>query len=114
MILTSKLGRFEFDDDVLLSHAKLIRDMVTGQWFSPKPATKPLKTMQDIRDYMHGYSSQLLTMVWFDVFFPDNEPHPSEVAELEELPQPPMIPVPPAVWIRQALVGDARPAWMDA
>ena len=110
MILTSKLGRFEFDDTVLLSHAKLIRDTVMGQWFSPRPGSKTLHTVDEALEFMRQHPTNLIAGITFDIKFPDDE-HTPEPA-LDELPQPPLIPVPP-IWIRQALVGDARPAWMD-
>lgn len=37
--LTNKLGTFRFDDNVQLSHAKLIRDSITGQYFAPRRNT---------------------------------------------------------------------------
>lgn len=112
MILTSSLGRFEFDDHTLLAHAKLIRDSVVGQWFNPKPGNQRLHTLTDIEEFVRAHSSTIIAGIKFAFSFNGDEPAPSHVEELEELPQPPMIPVPP-IWIRQALVGDQRPDWMD-
>jgi hypothetical protein len=41
--LTSKVGRFVFKPDVILSHAKLIRDTVMAQILNPKPGLPSLR-----------------------------------------------------------------------
>lgn len=43
MTLTSKIGKFEFSDEITLSMAKLIRDTVMGQILSPPEGTPRLK-----------------------------------------------------------------------
>ena len=115
VILTSKIGKFEFEDDVLLSHAKVIRDTVVGQWLSPKPGTQILRTLENVDSFMRGHSSRLIAETAFKLIFPDDEEaqkhHLEEADLLEELPQPPLIPVPP-IWIRQALTEEQKPEWM--
>lgn len=113
MIFNSPIGKFEFHDDVLLSHAKLVRDTVVGQWLNPKPGAKRLKTLKDVHEFMASHSSNLLTKLEFDLSLADHVPHAAEETELEDLPQPPMIQI-SHVWARQALIGTERPAWLDA
>jgi hypothetical protein len=110
VILTSKLGRFEFDDNVLLSHAKLIRDTVVGQWYSPKPGTQWLHSLEDVYNFMYAHTTNVISAIGFTLVLPGEE---VENVELDELPKPPMIPVPP-IWIRQALVGEQRPEWLES
>lgn len=52
--LTSKAGRFIFYSDVLLSHAKLIRDMVGAQVVNPQPRAPRIKSSSDARNYVRA------------------------------------------------------------
>lgn len=51
LILTSKLGTFYFDNKTVWSKAKLIRDAITGQYFSPKPNEPRIANEKSAQDY---------------------------------------------------------------
>lgn len=70
--LTSKMGSFEFDSSVVLSHAKLIRDAITTQFFNPQGGTK-IRTAEDVKRYIRGQLSEILSHIDFDVIIQPKE-----------------------------------------
>ena len=64
--LTSKLGYFIFDVGVNLSHAKLIRDTVTGEFFAPKGG-KRIKTKENAYSLMVNHPSNILSDIQFEL-----------------------------------------------
>ena len=67
--LTSKLGSFIFDSDVVLSRAKLIRDTITGQYFSQKPGLPKFQTATELDRYLQYYLSKNLFAIDFEIIF---------------------------------------------
>lgn len=63
---TCGLGVFTFDSNVKLSHAKLLRDTVIGQYYNPKTGSKRLKDERDIHDYVDSLP-ELLSGISFGV-----------------------------------------------
>jgi hypothetical protein len=57
--LTSRFGQFTFDKTVILSHAKLIRDTVTGQFFHPKDGEPKMRTVEEALMYVANYCGKL-------------------------------------------------------
>lgn len=55
VIMSSKVGRFIFYPDVILSHAKLIRDAVTGQICNPNPNEMRIRMSSDAPKYVHSF-----------------------------------------------------------
>lgn len=51
MTLTTKLGRFIFDERIHLQMAKLIRDTLVGQKLNPTTNSVKLRSEQDYLDY---------------------------------------------------------------
>lgn len=62
LILTSKLGTFTFDKRTFLSHAKLIRDSITAQFFSRKPDGPAIRTEEDAHLYVHQLGREIETI----------------------------------------------------
>lgn len=54
MVIRCKVGKFEFDDQITTSMAKLIRDTVMGGMLAPKDGAKRLKTANDIEGFIHS------------------------------------------------------------
>jgi len=54
MILTCAIGKLEFDDNINISTAKLIRDAIMGSILNPRDGTK-LKTQEDCFRYAKDY-----------------------------------------------------------
>lgn len=53
--LTNQFGIFVFAEGTLLSHAKLIRDTITGQHYNPDPTnTAPVKSGEQARAFMRS------------------------------------------------------------
>ena len=67
MTFTCGMGTFVFEDDAPLSIAKLIRNMVMGQWFAPKPGEKKLHSEQDCYDFIASQASARIQEVPFTV-----------------------------------------------
>lgn len=68
--LTSQLCHFTFSSDVVLSHAKLIRDTVMGQVFTPKRGGRRIKNSQDIYNFVKHDCDEQLAKIPFTVYFP--------------------------------------------
>jgi len=66
LTFTCGLGVFTFDSNVKLSHAKLLRDTICGQFFNPKTNSKKLRTEEDIYEYQETLTP-LLADIDFDV-----------------------------------------------
>lgn len=64
--LTSKLGVFTFDSDVILAHAKIIRDAVTAQFFNPQNGIK-IRSEADAERFVQNHLGQTLAEIGFDV-----------------------------------------------
>lgn len=63
MRLTCKIGKIEFDDEIELSKAKLIRDTVMGQVLNPTDGRKvrtPRQALDFARESFPEQSSQIL------------------------------------------------------
>lgn len=56
---TTKMGNFTFHKNVQLSKAKLIRDSVMGQFFSPKTDGPRIKNEADAHNYVRSVSRDL-------------------------------------------------------
>lgn len=69
IILTSKLGRFIFDRSVKLSHAKIVRDTITAQFFDPDPKRIMIDTEEDAYKYMRHHPTAEFASVPFAVSF---------------------------------------------
>lgn len=67
MRIQTKLGYFYFDNSVPDSHAKLIADTVTAQWFNPKPTEPRLKTKLDCQNFVLDRCSDRLAIHEFDL-----------------------------------------------
>ena len=63
--LTCKMGKFTFDKGVSLSTAKLIRDSVMAQYFSPKGDMLKIKGPQDA----HALVKNTFGSDWADIPF---------------------------------------------
>lgn len=66
LTFTCSLGVFTFGSNVRLSHAKLLRDTISGQFFNPKTNSKKLRTEEDIYNYQETLPP-LLADIDFDV-----------------------------------------------
>lgn len=55
--MTSRFGTFYFYSSVILSHAKLIRDTITGQAFFPAMGTRRITSAQEAYDFIAGLNS---------------------------------------------------------
>ena len=65
--LTSKIGKFTFDEDTSLSIAKLVRDTVTGQWLSPKDREPELYCIEDAYTFIGQHQSDIVNRVQFEL-----------------------------------------------
>jgi len=65
MTFINKLGTFTFNEDVSLTLAKLIRDIITGQWFNPKPGEPILTSVQSCYNYILSSDSRILSVIPF-------------------------------------------------
>lgn len=65
--LTSKMGSFIFNDPVILSHAKLIRDSITGQFFSPAPNEPKIGTADEAKRYAKHHIEGKISEIPFEV-----------------------------------------------
>lgn len=52
MVIRCKVGKFEFDDQITLSMAKLIRSTVMGAILAPAPGDRKLKTTSDVEKFL--------------------------------------------------------------
>lgn len=71
LILASKAGTFYFFRDAILSHAKLIRDAVTGEVLNPKRSRKKIRNSADAVEYILSECAGTFTKVPF-TFVPVN------------------------------------------
>lgn len=67
LVLRNKLGTFIFDQATPLSLAKLVRDTVTGQWFSPRPGSFRLRNEMDCVVYIRDQASDVIAYIPFSV-----------------------------------------------
>lgn len=67
LVLTSKLGTFVFDKNTILSKAKLIRDSITGQFFTPRPGEPRITTELSAQDYARNHLGQNICDIPFDL-----------------------------------------------
>jgi hypothetical protein len=65
MVFTTTVGRFTFDDETPLSHAKVIRDAVIGGVLSPPEGTRRLRSPQEAYDYVRDAFGHVLSDVKF-------------------------------------------------
>lgn len=65
IIMTCKIGRFEFPDDTVPSLAKVVRDTVMGQMLCPKQRTMDVRTEEDAYAFMRANDSQELSRIGF-------------------------------------------------
>lgn len=66
LTFTCGLGAFTFGSNVKLSHAKLLRDTVMGQFYSPKIGSQKIKDERDVYDYVDSLP-ELLSRIPFEV-----------------------------------------------
>ena len=69
MTLTSPAGRFTFSKEVILSHAKLIRDAITAQRLNRNPALPAIRTPEEAQQYMLNHVGGRASQVNFTVVF---------------------------------------------
>lgn len=71
---TSKIGKFYFPKGTPLSHAKLVRDTVTGQWLSPRDREMELYSVEDAYKFMAAAQSAVLSGIEFELeLYPEYE-----------------------------------------
>lgn len=66
-ILTCKIGKFTFEDDVPYSLAKLLRDTVMGQMLAPKQREQIVETEEDAHTFMAACESAVLRNIPFEL-----------------------------------------------
>lgn len=52
--LTCKMGTFTFNNGVLMSKARRIRDEVVGQFFAPKEGLPRIKSVNDAEEFVRN------------------------------------------------------------
>lgn len=67
MVMTSAVGKFTFEDDVQLSHAKLVRDSVVGQMLAPKTRTMRVETEDEAYAFIRAYESDVISKIAFEL-----------------------------------------------
>lgn len=67
--LTSKLGRFTFPNNVRFSHAKMVRDCITAQYFSPDQKRIIIAEEADAYTYMANHPTAEFSTIDFGVSF---------------------------------------------
>jgi len=72
LILNSKAGTFYFFRDALMSHAKLIRDAITGEIMNPKRSHKKIRNSADAVQYIVSECAGTFAKVPF-TFVPSSE-----------------------------------------
>lgn len=68
-VLTSAVGKFTFSKEVVLSHAKLIRDSVTAQRLKPQPGLMLIRSAHEATTFMLEHVAGPASRVNFDVVF---------------------------------------------
>ena len=66
-VFSTIIGRFGFPEGTELSQAKLVRDMVLGQFLDPQPHLPKLKTESDCYQYVKNNASDVLANIPFKV-----------------------------------------------
>lgn len=66
LTFTCKLGTFVFEEGVVLSRAKMIRDTVMGQFFSPRRGEPMLVDEEDVHAYI-SEQAPVLSGIPFEV-----------------------------------------------
>lgn len=72
IIMTSAIGKFKFEDNVLLSSAKLVRDSIVGQMLAPKQRSMRVETEEDAYAFIRAYESDVISKVVFELDLSNN------------------------------------------
>lgn len=83
MIIRNKLGTFDFDDDIQISHAKLIANTVMGQYFTPKRGTPNLSDEDSCYDFVRDACSAVICGVPFELEINESARHEREKTATE-------------------------------
>lgn len=75
MIIRNKLGTFEFDDNVQLSHARLIAATVMGQYYNPKRGEPYLTDEESCYNFIRERCSAVLALIGFELVINENVLH---------------------------------------
>jgi len=71
LVLTSKLGTFIFDEGTKLSLTKLVRDTVTGQFFSGRNGVK-IRNSKEAETFVRSIEGEM-SKVCFELIFNKRE-----------------------------------------